>query len=848
MSTDDRDDRLTDLAENVQEELISLSGYENLPVVSLEDAIQPLVELIPNLQERVDIVKRKCTNPADELTVDQSASIMLYSMSWTPAENSLYRHLNATLRSNKRDNLKPWFSYLKLLFTALDRLPSIHWIVHRGVKDDVYRDYLTGRSVVWWGFSSCTTKLSVLECETFFGKTETRSLFTIECKNGKDIRKHSMFPAEDEILIPAATQFKVISNLDQDHGLHIIQLEEITPTISLRIPTFIPSKDNGQSTLSTDENSLLVWLDPHVNEGEDSYRTIINQLQCIIRNAHTFTDPRRCLRFLSCKDDKNICIVMSDAVCKQVVSRIRSMSQIDTSFSIRGEKNGENWLRMNDISIQLRGICEAIERYTEQSFTIAYIAARKVPTTNDFNRLTPSFMYTQIFKKILLQIEFNNQDIRTFVGYCRDIFASNEEFLHQCDQLAQNYNQHSPIWWYKNCQFFRSLLKTAIEKINVDLLIKLGFFIKDLCQNIKELHATQFGRREQSQTFTVYRHESLSEEAFYRFLSMENGLCAFDNFLLASRNKNCFDSIDERTTWDGNSIHLLYEIIIDPSISSVYYAFIDEELLFSMHSVFHVGEFKQIGNDNRVYQATLTLTTDTNHNLHDLTKHIREEIEAPTPWHRLARLLLHLGKYSEAEQIYNRLISHTRDNRERVVLYDQLGTAKQGQRKYADALDSYSKSLDYSDEASPSHEFHLARFYSNTGSIHYAQKRYADALSSYERAQNIWQRNSGENQLNLAESYNAIGLIHEKMNQCPEALSFLEKSFEIRQKSLPSCHPNQAESYGNLGILYENLGEHLTARLYYERALNIGELCLLPDHSKLQHWRKKLETIRDDPT
>ncbi|CAF4900171.1 unnamed protein product, partial [Rotaria socialis] len=48
-------------------------------------------------------------------------------------------------------------------------------------------------------------------------------MFTIECESGKDIRNHSFFPSEDEILLLAATQFKVIGCLDQG-DLHVIQL------------------------------------------------------------------------------------------------------------------------------------------------------------------------------------------------------------------------------------------------------------------------------------------------------------------------------------------------------------------------------------------------------------------------------------------------------------------------------------------------------------------------------------------------------------------------------------------------------------------------------------------------
>jgi hypothetical protein len=105
------------------------------------------------------------------------------------------------------------------------------------------KDYPKGKSFVWWGFSSCTTSIDVLQSELFFGTTTARTMFTIECDSGKDIRKHSYFPREDEILLLAATQFKVVACLNHGHGLHMIQLEETKPPFPLRQPALTASSE-----------------------------------------------------------------------------------------------------------------------------------------------------------------------------------------------------------------------------------------------------------------------------------------------------------------------------------------------------------------------------------------------------------------------------------------------------------------------------------------------------------------------------------------------------------------------------------------------------------------------------
>ncbi len=87
--------------------------------------------------------------PPDGLTVNESASITLYSMGWKPLEKCLYVALNATLRSADRHQLTPWFLYLKLFLTALSRLPSIQRTVYRGVKLDLSAHHTRGETVVW---------------------------------------------------------------------------------------------------------------------------------------------------------------------------------------------------------------------------------------------------------------------------------------------------------------------------------------------------------------------------------------------------------------------------------------------------------------------------------------------------------------------------------------------------------------------------------------------------------------------------------------------------------------------------------------------------------------------------
>ncbi|CAF0728027.1 unnamed protein product [Adineta steineri] len=84
------------------------------------------------------------TEPEDELSQDESASIHLYTMEWKVHDNSLYAMLNRTLRLADRRKLQPWFRYLKLFLTAFFRLPpSKYGTVWRGIPEDLKKVQVT---------------------------------------------------------------------------------------------------------------------------------------------------------------------------------------------------------------------------------------------------------------------------------------------------------------------------------------------------------------------------------------------------------------------------------------------------------------------------------------------------------------------------------------------------------------------------------------------------------------------------------------------------------------------------------------------------------------------------------
>jgi hypothetical protein len=243
--------RFTDLLDEPVDHLLApIRGYQDQLLLPLPETMNPIWGFFSDIKEYVFVALHNSQNPADDLTQQESASIHLYTMQFHGGP-SLYTLLNQSLRAENREELKPWFSFLKLFLTALYKLPSQSQIVWRGIKNvDLSSKYKKGTKFAWWGVSSCTTDLEILESKHFLGKHGLRTLFSIECINGKSIANHSYFKnKEKEIILMPGSYFEVMGKLDSGSELYIIQLKEISPPITLIKPPFSTSTNINPSSV-----------------------------------------------------------------------------------------------------------------------------------------------------------------------------------------------------------------------------------------------------------------------------------------------------------------------------------------------------------------------------------------------------------------------------------------------------------------------------------------------------------------------------------------------------------------------------------------------------------------------
>ncbi|WP_405979961.1 ADP-ribosyltransferase domain-containing protein [Streptomyces sp. NBC_00158] len=204
--------------------LPAITGVFDTPLMEFRDAVAPVAELLSGLGGHVDrsyeFGKERADGTAGGLSADAVSALYLYT-----CESAFYREINAVLRSPDRSRLVPYLPYLRLLFSAVSGLPARTAPLYRGVALDLRAQYPLGRTVTWWGVSSCTPKLGV--ARGFLGSRGKRTLFEVVPARAVGIRDFSAFTEEEEFILSPGTQLKVTDVKTERGGLCTVRLTEL---------------------------------------------------------------------------------------------------------------------------------------------------------------------------------------------------------------------------------------------------------------------------------------------------------------------------------------------------------------------------------------------------------------------------------------------------------------------------------------------------------------------------------------------------------------------------------------------------------------------------------------------
>ncbi|CAF5012004.1 unnamed protein product, partial [Rotaria sp. Silwood1] len=253
-------------------------------------------------------------------------------------------------------------------------------------------------------------------------------------------------------------------------------------------------------------------------------------------------------------------MIVSGYLGRQIVPEIEALPQLEAIYVFCGNQSvHEQWAKkiskVKGVYTKIEPICQALE-IDRQRCDQAMIPI-------SFNGRGALFMYTQLLKEALLEIEDDDvKSIKDLVEYCR---LQNDIDEGQIRKVENEYRDHTPIWWYTAETFIYPMLNRGLRQMDVDIILKMGFFIRHLHQHIKELHREQQGNMPAK--FQVFRGQGLSMEDFEKMKQTKGGLMSFNNFLSTSRNREIsFKNFARPAALNTNSVGILFIMNIDAAI------------------------------------------------------------------------------------------------------------------------------------------------------------------------------------------------------------------------------------------------------------------------------------------
>ena len=632
-----------------------------------------------------------------------------------------------------------------------------------------------------------------------------------------------------------------------------------------KIKTSINSTDESSSNNSNSKlhESLvlrnmscwtLVWLDTNIDEINDQdCQNTLTELRKVANTVNTFVDIDQCIDFLRNHSDTKILLIVSGSVGQDIIPRIHNISHLISIYIFcadqsKHEQWSKHWSKIEGVFTEIRPICNELEQVEQQdsrnSIPISFVQINDQISTDELNQLDQSFMHTKILIESLFDIEFSRKkSIKDFTDYCRRLFVSNQKELKMINKLAHEYSKFPAIWWYSNECFIHRMLNQALRLMDVDIILKMGFFIRDLHEQIKDLHHKQFIHRGERQVFTVYRGQGLCKTDFDKIIQTKGGLISFNTFLSTSKKENVARIYARHAKRDSELVGIVFKMVIDTQISSTPFALIndfsfykasEQEILFSMHTVFRIGDTHLIESENsQLWEVELILTSDNDEQLNKLIEQTRKENQGSKGWFRVGQLLITLGKFNKAEELYVLLLNQTPKKMERACIHHQLGWIKVHMGSYTEAISFFEESLSISKTIFPLNYQDLATCYDNMGLVYDHMGKYRLALLFHRKAFKIYQATFSSNHPDLATSLNNIASIYSKLNDYPNALLFYDEALQIYQKNLPPNHSSLAILYNNIGLVHDKNNDFSKAFWYYDKTLTIYRNTMPKNHPDL---------------
>jgi hypothetical protein len=206
------------------------------------------------------------------------------------------------------------------------------------------------------------------------------------------------------------------------------------------------------------QNFVLVWFDIKFDESNNNTKTTLGYLERSMppSSIKTFGDIDKCVNYMNTIKMKRVFMIVSGPCDQQIIEKLNIFAQIESIY-VLGDNTSVNEKWSKNIP-KIKGVHSTIEPIYE-ALQIDAENHDRAEMPISVNGIDPLFMYTQLFKEALMEIEDDNEkSIKELVEYCQQQGISQNEI----QSMENEYHDHSPIWWYTVPTFLYTALNCGL--------------------------------------------------------------------------------------------------------------------------------------------------------------------------------------------------------------------------------------------------------------------------------------------------------------------------------------------------------------------------------------------------
>ena len=165
----------------------------------------------------------------------------------------------------------------------------------------------------------------------------------------------------------------------------------------------IASSDATYSRQRIPQDFLLIWMDPSIDQTNDTCQNTLAQLRNIVNNVNIFTIRDECLDFLIDVKNMKAIMIIESSLSQKILPLIHDITQLDSIYIVcrnksKHEEWTKEWMKVRSVNTEIAPICEslrqAMKQHNRDSIAVSFIPLDEGASDQNLNQWEPSFMYT----------------------------------------------------------------------------------------------------------------------------------------------------------------------------------------------------------------------------------------------------------------------------------------------------------------------------------------------------------------------------------------------------------------------------------------------------------------------